>query len=214
MPHDAQVALGERLDAFAGAYTLTSRLFLEPPDVALLERLRHPGMFEQWPLRDDVSRQGALLLVRGAAGDPVDLARDHQRLFVGPGPLLAAPYESVYRSREGLLFEEQTLQVRAAYRAFGLVAPELNREPDDHLGLELHFLAQVCLRTLDALDTGDEAAADAALAAHQAFLDDHLLTWAPDCLAKVAEHARTDYFRGAAGLTRGLLEQARTTFGA
>ena len=204
--------LGRRLDEFAGAYTLTSRLLLEPPDLALLDRIGHPGLLDEWPMDDEKSRRGVRLLVAGAHEGPVPLARDHQRLFVGPGPLLAPPYESVYRSREHLLFEEQTLQVREAYRAFGLVAPALNREPDDHIGLELHFLAEVCLRSLDALDSGDDDRFDATLAAHQAFLTDHLLVWGPECLGLVRDNARTDYFRGAALLTTGLLDQAKETF--
>lgn len=204
--------VGRRLDELAGAYTLTSRLFLEPPDLALLDRIGHPGLLDGWPMRDEASRRGARLLVAGAAEDRVALARDYQALFVGPGPLLAPPYESVHLSREHLLFEEQTLQVREAYRAFGLVAPALNREPDDHIGLELHFLAEVCLRSLDALDTGDDDRFDATLAAHQAFLTDHLLLWGPECLALVRDNAKTDYFRGVALLTTGLLDQARETF--
>lgn len=204
--------LAGRLDAFAGAYTFASRLLLQAPDLALLGRIGHPGLLDEWPMLDATSREGARLLVAGAGEDPVSLARDHQRLFIGPGALLAPPYESVYRSREGLLFEEQTLQVRDAYRTFGLVAPALNREPDDHIGLELHFLAQVCLRSLDALDAGDDDAFDATLAAHQAFLGDHLLVWGPTCLEKITEHARTQYYRGVAMLTAGLLDQARETF--
>lgn len=205
--------IGERLDAFAGAYTLTSRLLLEPPELALLDRIRHPGILDGWPMRDEVSRRGARMLLDGADGDAVELARDYRALLVGPGDRFLPPYESVYRSREGLVFEEQTLQVRAAYRAFGLVAPALNREPDDHIGLELQFLAEVCLRSLDALDRGDDDALDATLAAHQAFLEDHLLVWAPAYLERVHDGAATEFFRGAALLTAGLLDEARATFG-
>lgn len=204
--------IGRRLDEFAGGYTFTSRLLLEPPDLTLLDRIGHPGLLDEWPMTDEKSRQGVRLLLSGATEGAVPLARDHQRLFVGPGPLIP-PYESVHLSREHLMFEEQTLQVREAYRAFGLVAPALNREPDDHLGLELHFLAEVCLRSLDALDTGDDDQLDATLAAHQSFLTDHVLRWAPAFLDLVTEHARTDFFRGAALLTAGLLDEARTTFG-
>jgi TorA maturation chaperone TorD len=204
--------LGRRLDEFAGAYTFTSRLLLEPPDLTLLDRIGHPGLLDEWPMTDEKSRHGVRLLLAGAAEGSVPLARDHQRLFVGPGPLLAPPYESVYLSREHLLFEEQTLQVREAYRAFGLVAPALNREPDDHIGLELHFVAEVCLRSLDALDAGDDDRFDATLAAHQSFLTDHLLVWGPTYLDLITEHAQTDFFRGVALLTAGLLAQAKETF--
>ncbi len=202
--------LAQHLDDLAGCYTFVSRLLLASPDPDLLERVRQPGLMAGWPLRDADSRTGVELLVRGADSDVLPLARDHQALFVGPGPLLAAPYESVYRSRDRLLFEESTFEVRAAYRAYGRVAPALNKEPDDHLGLELDFLAHLCVRALDAMDAGDEDATDAALAAQESFLTEHTLVWGPQCLDLVREHARTDFYRGVGALGAGLLAHARS----
>lgn len=209
-PDSDRAVLAARLDDLAGCYAFVSRLLLASPDADLLARVRQPDLMPAWPLRDATSREGAALLARGAAADVLTLARDHQALFIGPGPLLAPPYESVHRSRERLLFEEPTFQVRAAYRAFGRVAPALNKEPDDHLGLELDFLAHLCVRALDGLDTGDEVATDTALAAQQTFLTDHTLVWGPECLRLVREHARTDFYRGVALLGTGLLDQARS----
>lgn len=59
------------------------------------------------------------------------LGADYHRLFVGPGTMLAPPWESVHPSDEGLTFQDETLQVRQAYAEFGLTAPAVNREPDD-----------------------------------------------------------------------------------
>jgi TorA maturation chaperone TorD len=202
-------ALAQRLDELAGSYTFVSRLLLASPDPDLLARIRQPGLMAGWPLADADSRAGAELLVRGAEADVLTLARDHQALFIGPGPLLAPPYESVHRSRDHLLFEEVTFEVRAAYRAYARVAPALNKEPDDHLGLELDFLAHLCVRALDGLDAGDEDATDAALAAQQSFLTEHTLIWGPECLRLVREHATTDFYRGAGLLGTGLLAHAR-----
>ncbi|HYQ76128.1 TorD/DmsD family molecular chaperone [Cellulomonas sp.] len=201
-------ALAERLDDLAGCCVLLSRLLLDAPDSDLLARLRAPGLLAAWPLTDRASREGAALLARGAAADVAELRRDHQALFVGPGPLLAPPYESVHRGREGLLFEGPTFAVRAAYRAFDRVAPALNREPDDHLGLELDFVAHLAVRVLDALDAAEEARAVATLVALREFLVDHPLAWGPDCLALVRQHARTDFYRGTALLGTGLLAHA------
>ncbi|MBU4215810.1 MAG: molecular chaperone TorD family protein, partial [Actinobacteria bacterium] len=137
------------------------------------------------------------------------LRRDYADLFVGPGPLLAPPYESVHLTADRLLFDEPTMQVRSAYRAFDLVAPRLNREPDDHLGLELHFLTELCTRALDAIEAGDEFVLDTTLAAHHGFLTDHVLRWAPDLFGLVAAHATTSFYRGVAALGTATLGRAR-----
>lgn len=210
--HGGTTELADRLDRLAGAYAFTSRLLLASPDTDLLARIREPGLMAAWPMSDATSAQGARLLVRGADEELLTLARDYQRLFIGPGPVLAPPYESVHLTRDRLVFDEQTRQVRAVYRQFGKVAPALHKEPDDHLGLELDFLSHLCVRTLDALDAGDEAVVDATLAAQQGFLTDHVLTFAGTFTDLVAEHARTDFYRSVGLLVTGLLAGARNTF--
>lgn len=140
-----------------------------------------------------------------------DIAVDHARLFVGPGHLLAAPYESVHLSYEGLLFDEQTLRVRDWYRRYGLAAPRQSKEPDDHIGLELEFLAQLLAWALEAID--DEAADDAAHFASAAltFADEHVSQWAPDLFGLIRTHARTAFYRAVADLGDGLLAEFDTT---
>ncbi|MBG3876567.1 hypothetical protein FVW20_05890, partial [Desulfovibrio oxamicus] len=59
------------------------------------------------------------------------------RLFVGPGPVAAPPYASVYLETERRLMGEATLFAREAYAALGLASPWQGSLPDDHIGLEL-----------------------------------------------------------------------------
>jgi TorA maturation chaperone TorD len=205
---DARGTLVPRLDVLAAGCAFVARTLLAPPDPDLLARVGAEGFMATWPLRDEDSRAGADLVARGAADPLLDIARDYQRLFVGPGPLLAPPYESVHTTRDRLLFEAPTLEVRAAYRAFGQMAPALGREPDDHLGLELDFLAHLCGRALDAVDTHDELALDTTLAAQQEFLHRHLGRWGADCFRLVQQHARTSFYRGVALLGLGVLAEA------
>ena len=140
--------------------------------------------------------------------EPRAIAADHARLFVGPGKVIAPPYESVHRSFEGLLFDEETLAVRAWYQRFGMSAPRVGREPDDHLGLELEFLATLLGASLEALDEDDEH--DATLFAQEAgaFLDAHVRQWAPEFFEVVLAQAQTDFYRGVARLGLGLLEES------
>ena len=152
--------------------------------------------------------RGVRQVVVAAREDEPLLARDYCRLFVGPNPLLAPPYESVHLGRERLMFEEPTFEVRAAYRAFGWQAPNYNREPDDHLGLEFSFLSLLCTAALDALQRLDHAVLEAALSLHEQFLRDHLLCWAPDCLSAVEANATTAFYRGVGALGIGVTSQA------
>lgn len=59
------------------------------------------------------------------------------RLFVGPAPLEAPPFSSVYLDAQGLVMGQTTLDVRQMYGALGLETPWKNRLPDDHISLEL-----------------------------------------------------------------------------
>ena len=222
-PADAALTalLGDRsglnvtLDRFAGAFTALSGLLVTSSGEAVLDRVRAPELLADWPLPadPDCARGVDLLRESSTAGEDEALVRrDFNRLFYGPGPMLAPPYESVHRSDEGLVFEQETMQVRAAYAQFQLAAPRLNKEPDDHLGLELGFLAELCVRAMDAVDADDDLELTRLLVGVQNFLDDHLLIWGPQCLTQAADGAQTFFYRGVAALGIGTLRQAQITF--
>ena len=145
----------ERVDALAATWTVLARLLAQPPDEDVLTRLRSPDLLADWPGGADAdASEGVQSLLKSAAeGETAEaIGADYRRLIVGPGPALVNPYESVHLSIERLLFEEQTLSVRAAYARMGLAAPRLNREPDDHIALELEFLGTLAAWALDALE--------------------------------------------------------------
>lgn len=203
------------LDRFAGAFTVLSGLLSTSSGIAVLDRVRAAELLADWPLADDPDCARGVGLLRQsaeAAEDEALVRRDYNRLFYGPGPMLAPPYESVHRSDEHLVFELETMQVRAAYAEFDLAAPRLNKEPDDHLGLELGFLGTLCVRAMDAIDAGDDAELFRVLTGVQEFLDAHLLEWGPQCLTQAAEGATTFFYQGVAALGLGTLRCARDTF--
>lgn len=207
------------LTGFALAYGFLNRVFYEPPTADFINTLVDGDLFADWPL-DTVNEEteiGLRLLQAFSAhwsdeGLP-DLVWDFTRLFIGPAHVLAPPWESVYLSRDGLLFDEQTVQVRRVYARYGLQAPRLNAEPDDHLGLELALMVHLCSLGLNALQQDDVAGLESSLQAQRDFLKEHLLRWAPQCLGLVIQHANSDYYRGAAHLALGCLEQAAATLG-
>lgn len=199
--------LDDRAQGLYLAAGVVSQLFCDAPSEALVGALATPG---EWPI-DDPDSARALEECRvglAAAGD--DLARalrtDQFELFVGPGRGFACPYESVWLSPENLMFDEQTYQVREEFARLGLEAPALEKEPDDHIGLEFAFVAEIakCLPM-----AADEESLQALRGFLADFLDNHLGRYAPEVLALVEKHATTPVYRALPALARGVLAEAR-----
>ncbi|MBK8797751.1 MAG: molecular chaperone TorD family protein [Anaerolineales bacterium] len=125
--------------------------FYLPPSEPFLTNLCVEALLADWPLAPDAPDVAAglhLLRTTLCEENAVQallpaLREEYTVLFIGLERVAAPPWESVYLSRDHLLFDEQTLQVRDAYAAFGLQIPHIDREPDDHIGFELLFLAHL-----------------------------------------------------------------------
>ncbi len=101
----------------------------------------------------------------------------YTRLFIGPVPPAATPGESTYRSRSKALFRQETLEVRNAYRARGLLPQAYPRVADDHIAIELGFLAALAGRAVEGLQAADAEAVAVAEQASREFLAEHVLRW-------------------------------------
>lgn len=203
-------------DFFVGhglAYGFLSRVFYEVPDAELVARLVEDDLLADWPVESgQADVQSGLRLMRDFCRGWNDehlkaIKRDFQRLFIGPDRLPAPPWESVYRTADRLIFEEQTLQVRQEYARMGFSAPTQYNEPEDHFGLELLFLVHLSGLGIAALEQNSTEGMDYVLEGMRRFLADHVMVWSPAFLADVIEHAQTDYYRGAALLARGTLAE-------
>ncbi|MBK8021224.1 MAG: molecular chaperone TorD family protein [Chloroflexi bacterium] len=204
----------ETLIAHDLAYTFLSKAFYEAPEKSFIDLLSAESLFDSWPLDSDLPEvDTGLTLLRNFCsswdGSNFEaLQHDHRRLFIGPGNMLAPPWESVYLSPDHVLFDVQTVEVRRVFQRFGMPIPHLYHEPEDHLGLELRFIAYLCASALASTDKQPEpspATVNVMVAEVRHFLDAHLLKWAPQCLKLVIDRATTDYYRGCAHLTLGCL---------
>lgn len=137
--------------------------------------------------------------------DFIHLKADYLRLFVGLGKTLAPCWESVYFNEDRAIFQKQTLEVRQWYRRFGLEPEKLYNEPDDHIGLELSFLAYLAKQGLQALEENDQAKFEQTLQAQGQFMSEHPLKWVFEWCRLVNQNAATDFYRGVALLTYGAL---------
>ncbi|AFQ46231.1 TorD/DmsD family molecular chaperone [Desulfosporosinus meridiei] len=105
------------------------------------------------------------------------LTYEFNRLFVGPAAPKAPPYESVYRSAEGLVMQEQTLAVRKMYLREGLHSQEQGHEPDDFIGTELEFMAYLLSRALSSEQEQNLSGVQYYLELHQEFCSKHMEQW-------------------------------------
>lgn len=201
------------LDSAAAAFSVLGSFHQQPPDAPALEQFWQ--LLADWPLPATPQAEAGTALMRESqrvGEDAGSIRDDHARLYGAWAVAKVSPYESVQRGKDRLVFDAHTLQVREFYRALSLEAPRLNREPDDHLGLELDFIARSCLRSLDALEQGSTADAQRYFRIGAEFLAQHLLPWAPTVLYEVVDQAQTRFMRGLAQLSLGALaDHARAT---
>lgn len=214
----APILTGEML-----LFGLMGRLLHTQPDRDWLQSLVQDDVFAESPFADEHPRvnTGLRLLenwshaCRGEISDHVfdSLQADYNDLFVGPGPVLAPPWESVYFNEARMIFQKETLDVRQWYRQFGLEAAKIYKEPDDHIGLELAFLAHLASLGATALEHQDESQISRLLEAQRDFLVAHPVRWVSIWRELVEEHARTDFYRGVALVTDGALTEMGAILG-
>jgi TorA maturation chaperone TorD len=192
-----------------------SRVFLDLPDQGLMKHLIGANLFSHWPMDSATPelRRGLALLTsfctHWTRAQMEGLALDYTQLFLGLDKTLAAPYESVFLSEEHLLFEKQTLAVRAAYEQHDLQVPGKNQVPDDHLGYELQFVAMLCDKLGYAWQGSEHQAKGALHADLCQFLDQHLLQWLPAFCERVDLYSETGFYRGMALVTKATADDLR-----
>lgn len=207
MNTDELETLGELREAVAQDLLVLAALHHMELDDALLAGLAEAGFPDGLGLRLLGEESGrALELMREALAElprpltPVlrdELAADYAAIYLTYA-YQASPYESVWLDQENLAMQAPMFQVREFYRLFDLVAADWRTRPDDHLVLELQFLAALFR------DSHPQALAEAAR-----FLDSHLLRWLPRFGQRVAARCATPFYAGAARLSAAYCDELR-----
>jgi putative dimethyl sulfoxide reductase chaperone len=183
-------------------YWWLSELFLAAPDAAGVARLReHAAQVSNGD--DDVAliarvREMAAALTHAS---PKTLAVEHARLFAGLGESYgpAPPFESMHA---GVPVQAESLpSIVDAYRAAGFDRIDVPAVPQDHLAVELRFMALLAAQESAARDTRDGEQVRALLTHQQRFLDDHLLSWVPAYCERIAVATREQFFAAVAHMT-------------
>lgn len=198
------------LDAIAAVCAFLANLLLRVESAPEVVANLDAEQIRAWPLagRNQATDTGLAVLARSVE-QPVpaeELEVDYRQLFVGPGRIAAPPWESVHLDDEGLMFQEPTMKVRHAYGEFGLQAPALNKEPDDHMGLELAFVGELAVTALNAAESGDVVGQTTLLDGMTNFCHEHLAAWGPMLSSLIIDSARTDLYRAVGHLLAGSIE--------
>lgn len=115
-------------------------------------------------------------------------------LFVGPPRPNAYPWETFYRG-EGITngFGHATLEMKQALQEIGLKLDNKNNQYEDHIGIELLYISELCSKGIDAV------------VAHKSFIEAHPLSWIDRLQASIHAEIPGGYFDLVVGLAKELL---------
>jgi TorA maturation chaperone TorD len=192
----------------AGVYRILQNLLGNEPSEEALQQLKSAAAHDvlslfateegEYKQALDVLLAEAAVCCSGGAEAIERLSNGFTALFVGPGKVEADPWESFYLSRDNTLFQSITLEVRKAYVAQGLLPQAYPHVADDHVALELDFMARLAERLEDAFESNDSHKASEYLLASESFAREHLINWIP-AFAEVLGKAQHSYFYREAG---------------
>jgi putative dimethyl sulfoxide reductase chaperone len=132
-------------------------------------------------LLSTVSGKAAVLEGRERKQLLTDLAIEFASLFVNPGQQLGRervlPWESGYFTTPPRMYGPPYHEVIEAFKMVGFEKPKEYSEPEDHIALELEFMAHLARLTTASIDNEKAEFALGYLKLQKEFLADHLLRW-------------------------------------
>jgi len=183
-------------------YQLLQHVFGHEPGRELLDAVTGEHTREVMELLSDEGEYGPDLELLSELREAIEtdpeavldrLKSEYTYLLIGPNKLPAPPWESVYVTKERLILQESTLRVRRAYLKYQLLPAEYPHVADDHIAMELDFMARLAQMSQKSLEERDMEKLKTLLADQSAFLDEHLLKWV-GAFAEEMQGAKTRHF--------------------
>lgn len=205
------VPIRDELMLRAQTYGALCSLVLQAPDGESLRALRQAYGAAEGSLASFVrglpSDGGALERVR------IDLEAEFRALFQDASASSVQPCESAYAEDPEASADSVRRAVSRAYAQAGFQVDEDEDLPADHIGVELAFMARLVESRIAAIDEGEDERACELARVQRTFLDEHLVPCAIAFCTELAEHARSDFYRGVVEEIEGFLafevDQAR-----
>lgn len=220
LDHDANDAIDVEqivnvLKGRAAFYDLLASLYFRPLTVEQIDAIAQMDLSDYADLNEEFAEglnDMTRYLRRRHTGTRQELAVDFTAAFAGTSSYqgrYAVPYESVFTSEEGLMFQESYHEVYQFFRQHRVERAEGYDYPDDHLSFMCEFLAILSQRTIDALEAGSLDDAIRQMGISRAFLDDHILSWFDELRDLAMLILKTRFYLGVLKVTRGFFHADR-----
>ncbi|QAR32590.1 hypothetical protein EP073_03965 [Geovibrio thiophilus] len=195
------------------AHSFMNKLFVEAPSKDFIENLKVTHILDSdWPMCESLESVTGLGLLKKYFSTYTEssfgeLTDNYNVLFIGPGPLLAAPWESVYTETDKTLFGKSTLDVREMYRKNGLQINKLHKEPDDHISYECAYINFLSLKAVEAFESEEKEKCCDLIEDMRLFYGLHMKKWVVEFADRVIENSATDFYKGAGWLLKGMIKE-------
>ncbi len=196
---------GSRANVRANAYAILSSLIRDASDHAAVRRFivlwesLGADHGELGPRSTDAAHRFCEIWERNDSQVSLQRRREFARLFLSRRSI--HPYESVYLGARKRLMDDPWVEVCAFYREAGMQKGPEELHPEDHLSVELGFMA--CLAFLTDLDLSG---------LERRFLDEHLVRWVPQVCRDIEARPDASSYRVVARFTRAMVEEDHARF--
>jgi TorA maturation chaperone TorD len=177
-------------------YVVFARLFAGPPDPELFGKIAR-GSLQTLARAQGLDLTGDLVDSLDPLASSAELQAEYARLFHD-----VSLRASDYASGSG----DPVAAVAGFLREHALALDASSGLPCDHLSVALGIMGQLAGGTPPPGEGRSER--DRA----RAFLERHLLSWVPDALAEVAEHADRRFYRGLAAMLLAFLASEKRLY--
>jgi len=180
--------------ARADFYGLLARLFLSPPDAALLDALAANSSLGESSDGQPLDAAWEKLSLTARLLPTAQVVEEFNALFISTGAPKISPYGSIYLA--GFLHEKPLALLRADLAKLGLGRRAGASETEDHLGVLCETMRQLIVRR-------------SSLQAQQNFFGQHVASWYAACLKQMHQAEGAQFYARVAELADSffLIEQ-------
>ena len=149
------------------------------------------------------------ILNDGARDDRVqELKSVFAKLFLGAGGMRSAPpYQSVYASEKGLLYQTPAMEMTELLRELQLSVDSSLKEPPDHLAIQLNVLAELIERTTNNASNRLPPERTRDNQTQLGFIERYLLSWLPVFRDDLRAHDPSQLYALAADTVLSVLQR-------